>query len=361
MKKGNVLIMAGGTGGHVIPALSVAKELKVKGYQVHWLGSVQGIENDLVPDAGYPLHRITISGLRGNGLVKKLLAPFQLLKALWQTFKVFRMLKPKVAIGMGGFASGPGGLMALLLRVPLVIHEQNAIPGLTNSTLSKRATFLLQAFEGTFSALPSAKTVGNPVRQSIVDMPAPEERLANRLGDLNVLVVGGSLGAVAINDVLIEASQELTSAGINIWHQVGKRNYDAVKAGYASHGTTQVKVSDFIGNMADAYSWADVVLCRAGALTVSEIMSAGVASILVPYPYAVDDHQTANAQFLVGAKAGLLLPQNELSKEKLVTLLLELKSDRERVLAMSKSAKTLAKPDAAKTVTHYCIEALHGR
>lgn len=361
MKKGNVLIMAGGTGGHVIPALSVAKQLKVKGYQVHWLGSVQGIENDLVVDAGYPLHRISISGLRGKGAVKKLLAPFQLLKALWQTFRVFLAVKPKIAIGMGGFASGPGGLMSLLLRTPLVIHEQNAIPGLTNKTLSAKATFLLQAFDGTFPSRPSLKTVGNPVRQSIVDMPAPEERLAGRSGDLNVLVVGGSLGAVAINDVLIEAANELTTAGIQLWHQVGKRNYESVKLGYRNQGCGHIKVSDFIGNMADAYSWADVVVCRAGALTVSELMAAGVASVLVPYPFAVDDHQTENAKFLVNGSAGLLVPQAEFNKEKLVEMLQMFKADRDKVLSMSKSARSLAKPDAAKTVTHYCVEAIHGR
>lgn len=211
MKKNNVLIMAGGTGGHVIPALSVARELMLKGYQVHWLGSLQGIENDLVPDAGYPLHRISVSGLRGNGIVKLLFAPFQLVRALWQTFFVFMKVKPVLTLGMGGFASGPGGLMALLLRKPLVIHEQNAIAGMTNSLLSRFAKPLLQAFPNTFKSRKNLHTVGNPVRQSIVEIAAPALRLANRNGPLNVLVVGGSLGAVAINNVMIETQSTYLS------------------------------------------------------------------------------------------------------------------------------------------------------
>ena len=358
MEKNNVMIMAGGTGGHVIPALSVAKELKTKGYHVHWLGSIKGIENDLVPDAGYTLHRISVTGLRGNGLLKTLLAPLQIMRALWQTFKVYRQVKPVMALGMGGFASGPGGLMAYLLRVPLVIHEQNAIAGMTNSILSGMATYLLQAFEGTFIAKKKAKSVGNPVRQSIATLLEPEARLASHTDGLNVLVVGGSLGAVAINNVMIEAAA-LADNNIHVWHQTGKRNYEAVKAGYQAAGVTNVKVSDFIADMAKAYEWADVVVCRSGALTVSEMMAAGVASILIPFPFAVDDHQTANGQFLVNAGAAKLKPQSELNAQNLLEELNHLRENRELLIEMSKAARSLAKPDSAKVVAKYCIEAIN--
>lgn len=358
MAKNNVMIMAGGTGGHVIPALSVAKELKAKGFNVHWLGSVQGIENDLVPDAGYTLHRISVTGLRGNGLLKTLLAPLQILRALWQTFKVYRQVKPVMALGMGGFASGPGGLMAYLLRVPLVIHEQNAIPGMTNTILSGMSTYLLQAFEGTFSEKKKAKSVGNPVRQSIVTLPEPSARLENHTSGLNVLVVGGSLGAVAINNVMIEAAA-MTDENIHIWHQTGKRNFEAVKSGYQTAGVTNVKVSDFIADMAKAYEWADVVVCRSGALTVSEMMAAGVAAILIPYPFAVDDHQTANGQFLVNAGAAKLKAQSELNAQNLLEELNHLRDNRELLIEMSNAARSLAKPDSAKIVAKYCIEAIN--
>ncbi len=358
MKKNNVLIMAGGTGGHVIPALSVARELMHKGYQVHWLGSIKGIENDLVVDAGYPLHRISISGLRGNGLLKMLLAPFQIIKALWQTFKVYRRVKPVMALGMGGFASGPGGLMAVFLRIPLVVHEQNAVAGLTNKILSRFANTVLQAFNNAFSASKKTHTVGNPVRSSIVEIKQPSERLNNRQGPLNVLVVGGSLGAVALNNVVIDmmAVQQET---INLWHQTGSRNYDVVKQSYEDKKIDEVKVSAFIADMAHAFSWADVVICRAGALTVSELMAAGVASILVPYPHAVDDHQTANGQFLVNLDAAIMRPQSQLTAQSLLDELLELHQDRSRLLTMSCASRTLAKPDSAKVVANYCLEVIH--
>lgn len=362
MKKENVLIMAGGTGGHVIPALSVAKQLREKGYQVHWLGSVRGIENDLVPDTGYELHRISVAGLRGNGIAKLLLAPFQLLRALWQTFKVFKKIKPKMALGMGGFASGPGGLMAWLLRVPLVIHEQNAIPGMTNKVLSNRATYLLQAFANTFKR-EDVKTVGNPVRANIAGISDPEVRLSVRSSDqLNVLVVGGSLGAVAINNAMIDFLKSIPQdSGIFVHHQVGKRNYETVKKDYEEAGISsdQAKVSAFIADMAAEFAWADVVVCRAGALTVCELMAAGVASVLVPYPFAVDDHQTANAKFLSDAGAGILCPQTELTAEFLTAKLTELKQNKQALLNMSNAARSLAKPDSAKVVANYCMSAIN--
>ena len=358
MEKGNVMIMAGGTGGHVIPALSVAGELKAKGYDVHWLGSIKGIENDLVPDAGYELHRISVTGLRGNGILKTLLAPFQILRALWQAFRVFRKVKPVMALGMGGFASGPGGFIAYLLRIPLVIHEQNAIPGMTNKILSSMAKFLLQAFEGTFEASKQPKSVGNPVRKNIVNMAEPSERLASHTEQLNVLVVGGSLGAVAINNVMVEL-MSLQPSHIQVWHQTGKRNYETVKQAYQDANVDNVKVSAFITDMAEAYQWADVVICRSGALTVSEMMSAGVASILVPFPFAVDDHQTANGMFLVNAGAAKLKQQSELSAESLLKELKGLQANRESILEMSLAARSLSKPDSAQVVAKYCIEAIN--
>jgi UDP-N-acetylglucosamine--N-acetylmuramyl-(pentapeptide) pyrophosphoryl-undecaprenol N-acetylglucosamine transferase len=362
MKKNNVLIMAGGTGGHVIPAISVARELTLKGYTVHWLGSIKGIENDLVPGAGYKLHRITITGLRGNGLFKTLSAPFQLARAMWQTLKVFIEVKPVMALGMGGFASGPGGLMAVLSRTPLVIHEQNAIPGMTNKALSRFAKPLLQAFDGAFNSIKGVETVGNPVRSTITKLDPPALRLANRDMGLNVLVVGGSLGAVAINNVLIDTMALLPSSMVvNVWHQTGKRNYENVKKGYQAVNVDLVKVSAFIADMAEAYKWADIVICRSGALTVSELMSAGVASILVPYPFAVDDHQTANGQFLVNAGAAILTPQSEFTCEYLTEEFKRLLNSRDNILKMSIAARTLAKPSSAKTVANYCIEAAHGR
>ena len=358
MKKNNVLVMAGGTGGHVIPALSVARELTNKGYQVHWLGSIKGIENELVVDAGYPLHRISISGLRGGGVAKLLLAPLQIMKALWQTFKVYRQVKPVMCLGMGGFASGPGGLMAWLLRVPLVVHEQNAVAGFTNRLLSGMATTILQAFDNAFASRKKLHTVGNPVRSSIVDIAEPKKRLNDRQGPLNVLVVGGSLGAVALNNVVIDM-MGLQELKLNLWHQTGARNYDAVKAGYESTQIEDVKVSAFISDMAGAFAWADVVICRSGALTVSELMAAGVASILVPYPFAVDDHQTANGQFLVNLDGAIICQQADLTAQSLLEELTQLQQDRNRLMQMSCAARSLAKVDSAKVVTNYCIEVIH--
>jgi len=358
MKKNNVLVMAGGTGGHVIPALSVARELSNKGYQVHWLGSIKGIENELVVDAGYPLHRISISGLRGGGVTKLLLAPLQIMNALWQTFKVYRQVKPVMCLGMGGFASGPGGLMAWLLRVPLVVHEQNAVAGFTNRLLSGMATIILQAFDNAFAGRKKLHTVGNPVRSSIVDITEPKERLNDRQGPLNVLVVGGSLGAVALNNVVIDM-MGLQELNLNLWHQTGARNYDTVKAGYEAAQIESVKVSAFISDMAGAFAWADVVICRSGALTVSELMAAGVASILVPYPFAVDDHQTANGQFLVNLDGAIICQQADLTAPSLLEELTQLQQDRNRLMQMSCAARSLAKVDSAKVVTNYCIEVIH--
>ena len=294
-------------------------------------------------------------------MLKKFLAPFQLLRALWQTLKVFMQLKPKMALGMGGFASGPGGLMAWLLRVPLVVHEQNAIAGMTNKILSKKATKLLQAFDNTFEHK-GVKTVGNPVRTTIANIVEPKERLATHGDALNVLVVGGSLGAVAINNVLVDTMLQLPAdSNINLHHQVGKRNFESVKQAYMDAGIAKdhVKVSAFIADMAAEFTWADVVICRAGALTVCELMAAGVASILVPYPFAVDDHQTANARFLSDADAGLLCDQSEFTTGYLLNQLIQLQQNKSKLLDMSVAARNLAKPESAKVVANYCMGVMH--
>lgn len=359
--KQNVLLMAGGTGGHVFPALSCAALLTEKGYQVHWLGTPRGIENDLVPDAGYPLHRINIAGLRGNGRLSLLLAPFKLVRALWQARKIVKQLNPVFVLGMGGFVTGPGGLAAKLCGVPLIIHEQNAIAGLTNTLLSKIASPVLEAFPKTFESTKKRPVhwVGNPVRESIFSLGAPEHRMDGRSGKLNVLVVGGSLGALAINNVLPQALALLdeTIRPVVI-HQSGKNKLEDTKAAYENAGV-KGDIRTFIDGMDEAIGWADLVICRSGALTVSELAAAGVASILVPFPFAVDDHQTANGQFLVQSKGARMIQQTELTPQWLAEQLLEFSNNRALLIDMAEAARLQAKPDATQRCIDYCLEASH--
>lgn len=353
------LIMAGGTGGHVFPALATAEKLQAQGVHVEWLGSRHGIEADLVPAAGLKLHSIEVRGLRGKGKLSLLLAPFKLLIALWQALSVVRAVKPDVVLGMGGFASGPGGLAAWLLRIPLIIHEQNAVAGMTNKALSKLAKKVLEAFQGAFKSGLVTETVGNPVRGSILNLPEPEERFLNREGPLRLLVVGGSLGAKAINDLLPEVLADLPQEQRpEVWHQAGKRNIEETQQRYEALGVTECKVVPFIDDMAEAYSWADVVLCRAGALTVSELSNAGVASVLVPFPYAVDDHQTKNANYLAERDAAILIQQADLNKETLTALLTEQLNQRETLMEMANKALSLGKPEASDVVANVCLEAM---
>ncbi|WP_415897610.1 undecaprenyldiphospho-muramoylpentapeptide beta-N-acetylglucosaminyltransferase [Neptuniibacter sp. QD72_48] len=353
------LIMAGGTGGHVFPALATAEKLQAQGVHVEWLGSRHGIEADLVPAAGLKLHSIEVRGLRGKGKLSLLLAPFKLLIALWQALSVVRSVKPDVVLGMGGFASGPGGLAAWLLRIPLIIHEQNAVAGMTNKALSKLAKNVLEAFQGAFKSGLTTQTVGNPVRGSILDLPEPKERFSDREGPLRLLVVGGSLGAKAINDLLPEVLADLPmEQRPEVWHQAGKRNIEETQQRYEALGVTECKVVPFIDDMAEAYSWADVVLCRAGALTVSELSNAGVASVLVPFPYAVDDHQTKNANYLAERDAAILIQQADLNKETLTALLTEQLNQRETLMEMANKALSLGKPEASDVVASVCLEAM---
>ncbi|MFZ4789918.1 MAG: undecaprenyldiphospho-muramoylpentapeptide beta-N-acetylglucosaminyltransferase [Candidatus Competibacteraceae bacterium] len=351
-----VLIMAGGTGGHVFPALAAAECLRERGIPVTWLGVRTGLEATLVPKAGIPMEWIEVAGLRGTGWRRRGLTLFMLARALWQARAVLRRLQPAVVLGMGGFVSGPGGIMARWLGIPLVVHEQNAIAGLTNRILARWAQRVLEAFPGTFPPQRQAMTVGNPVRRTIADLPPPAERFAGREGRTRLLVLGGSQGALALNQRVPQALALLDAAERpEIWHQAGGRLQDAAQAAYHQAGIA-VRLTPFIDNMAEAYGWADVVLCRAGALTIAELAAAGVGAVLVPFPFAVDDHQTANARFLEQGGAALLIQQAELTTERLATLIRELSGARARLLRMAEAARRLAKIDAADQVATICLE-----
>ena len=343
-----VMIMAGGTGGHVYPALAVADELRARGVPVVWMGTRKGIEARLVPAANIEMEWLGVSGLRGKGVMTLLAAPVKLLHACYQAWQILRRRQPCAVLGMGGFVAGPGGLMARLMGKPLLIHEQNAVPGLTNRLLAKIATQVMQAFPGSFKQ--KSAHVGNPVRREIAALPSPEQRMKNREGALRLLVFGGSLGAAHLNAVVPEALAELDKK-IIVRHQSGEKNLQQTQLNYAN-AKVQAKVTAYIEDMADAYSWADIVLCRAGAMTIAELAAAGVASILVPYPHAVDDHQTANARYLSDQDAALLIPQNELDASRLRALLDEL--DRSRCLHMANRARQLGMPESTRIVAEYC-------
>jgi UDP-N-acetylglucosamine--N-acetylmuramyl-(pentapeptide) pyrophosphoryl-undecaprenol N-acetylglucosamine transferase len=345
------MIMAGGTGGHVFPALAVADYLRARDWRVVWLGAQTGMEATLVPQHGYELAPIRFAGLRGKGLLAKLLLPLNLLVAFWQSLRAIRAHKPDVVLGMGGYIAFPGGMMAALLGRPLAIHEQNSIAGLANRVLAGVADRILVAFPG---ALPKSEPTGNPVREAIARVPPPAQRFAGRAGPLRVLVVGGSLGAAALNERVPQAVA-LLPAGERpqIVHQSGVKHLDALRAGYAAAGVA-ADLQPFIEDMAQAYAEADVAICRAGATTVAELAAVGVASILVPFPFAVDDHQTTNARYLADAGAATLVQQRELTAEKLADTLRGL--TRERLLATAEKARALGKPDATRAVAEACME-----
>lgn len=351
----SVLIMAGGTGGHVFPALAAAQCLRDKGINVEWLGTRRGIEARLVTDANIALHEITVSGLRGKGLFGVIKAVFQVAGALLQTLKVLHRLKPVCVLGMGGFVAGPGGVAAWLSRRPLVIHEQNAVAGTTNTLLAKIASRVLLGYP---IGLGGSKGlhIGNPVRANIAGLPAPEQRAVGQRPTLRLLVLGGSLGAKPLNDLVplaLQAIQE--SERPEVWHQTGQQHIDVVQSSYQQHGVSG-RVDAFIDDMSEAYQWADLVLCRAGALTVAELTAVGVAAILVPLPHAIDDHQTENARWLVDNQAGLMLVQSTMTVERLVEILMAFHGDRQRLMAMAKAARALAKVDAAEQVAAQCLE-----
>ena len=352
-----VLIMAGGTGGHVFPALAVAAELSARGVAVAWLGTRRGLEARVVPQAGYPMETMRVSGLRGKGVLRLLLAPFMLSLALLQALVIQLRLRPRAVLGMGGFAAGPGGVIAWLLRRPLLVHEQNSVAGMTNRWLAPLARTVMEAFPGSLPARHNPLHTGNPVRTAITQVPAPEERFATRDGALRVLVIGGSLGARALNETVPAAVAQLASAkALQLHHQTGKDDVEKVRAAYAAEGV-DARVEAFVEDMAAAYAWADLVVCRSGALTVAELAVVGVASVLVPYPYATDDHQTGNARFLADAGAAILLPQSTLSADRLSGLLADFLQQRDMLRDMAGRARELALPDAARRVAELCLQA----
>ena len=359
MTQRRFLVMAGGTGGHVFPALATARRLQELGHEVQWLGSAGGMEERLIADTDIPLSVISVSGLRGKGRLALLLAPFRLIRALWQSLRVISKVRPDCVIGMGGFVTGPGGLSAWLTRRPLLVHEQNAVAGMTNRILARFAETVMEAFPGSFRNGVVTRCTGNPVRADVAAIPAPDERMAGRRGRVRVLVVGGSLGARAINEKMPAAVARLAEEKRpDIRHQCGERNHEAALAAYKSAGV-EVSVEPFIEDMAEAYAWADLVVCRAGALTISELCAAGVGALLVPFPHAVDDHQTRNADYMVKAGAALLMPQHKLTDELLADTLAELLGNPERIIDMARAAHTLARPDATERVVNYCLEAAH--
>ena len=347
-----LMIMAGGTGGHVYPAMAVADYLQALGWRIVWLCTQGGMENRLIEGKNYSKATITMRGVRGKGLLGWLVLPVKLAVAFKQSFAAIRKHQPSVVLGMGGFAAFPGGLMAKLLGKKLVIHEQNSIAGLTNKTLSLFADKVLAAFPSAFGD--KAALVGNPVRHEITQLLAPEVRYAARSGKLKLLVVGGSLGAAALNDVLPKALATLPeNTQFEVIHQAGEKHIDALQANYHGAGMT-ADTKAYIQNMAEMYAWADVVICRAGALTVAELACVGVASVLVPFPHAVDDHQTFNAKYLSDNGAAILIQQAEFNVAKASEMLRNL--TRESCLQMAIAAKKLAKPEATKTVAEICME-----
>jgi len=354
-----ILITAGGTGGHVFPALAVAHELRARGAKVMWLGTREGIESRLVPAAGIDIEYLKIRSLRGGGWLRWLLFPMQLNLAMLQAWRLLRRLRPDVVLAMGGYAAGPGSLMASLLRIPLVVHEQNAIAGLTNRWLARLADVLLAGFPGVFSDRHGVRVVGNPVRPEILAIEPPRQRFTGRTGRLRVLVIGGSQGAQILNNTLPEAIQHMPAEiRPEIWHQTGVRDEQAVATAYRAC-VTDARVSAFIDDMATAYAWADLVVCRAGAMTIAELAVAGVASLLVPLPHAADDHQTANAQYLATHHAAELVPQREFSPTRVAELLTDLVDNRETLLQMAEQARACAVTDATETVAGICLDAAH--
>lgn len=356
-----VLIMAGGTGGHVFPALAAARVLRERGFEPVWLGTQRGLEAKLVPPHQIPIEWVSVSGVRGKGFAAWFAAPFNLAQAVRQALAVMRRRNPVVVLGAGGFVSGPGGLAAWIARRPLVIHEQNAIAGMTNRVLARFARRVLEAFPKSFPDGVRADTVGNPVRREIVKIAPPEQRFAARDGALQVLIVGGSQGAARLNAV-VPAALALIDAGLRprIVHQAGERHVETAREAYRKHGV-EGEVSAFIDDMAAAYATADLVICRSGALTVSEIAAAGLPAIFVPFPAAVDDHQTRNARFLVDGGAALLIAERDLTPERLAQeLRTVLSGGRARLQQMAVAARARAITDADVRLADACVAAAGG-
>jgi UDP-N-acetylglucosamine--N-acetylmuramyl-(pentapeptide) pyrophosphoryl-undecaprenol N-acetylglucosamine transferase len=350
------LIMAGGTGGHIFPGLAVAEALRSSGWQVQWLGAPDSMESRLIPPRGFTLQTIDFSGVRGKGLVTLALLPLRLLKAFWQSIQVIRRVKPDVVIGLGGYISFPAGLMAVLLGKPLVLHEQNSVAGMANKVLATVADKVFTAFPGVFS---KGEWVGNPLRAEFLQQAPPSERFAGRSGPLNLLVVGGSLGAKALNDIVPKAVALLPIAQRpRITHQSGEKQIDALRANYAAAGV-EATLTPFIDNTAVAFAQADLIVCRAGASTVTEIAAVGAAALFVPFPFAVDDHQTTNARFLSDQGAAQLIAQKDLTPEGLASMLQ--KTELSALLFIGEKAKFMQKLNATEAVVQACESLTGGR
>jgi UDP-N-acetylglucosamine--N-acetylmuramyl-(pentapeptide) pyrophosphoryl-undecaprenol N-acetylglucosamine transferase len=343
-----ILIMAGGTGGHIFPGLAVAQQMRAAGWDVVWMGARGGMEERLVPRHGYRTAWIRARAARGKGLLQKLLLPANLRYSFWESARYIRRLKPDVVLGLGGYVAFPGGMMASLLDRPLALHEQNAIAGLANRVLAQVSDKVMVAFP---DALKRAEWTGNPVRSEIAAIDPPENRFQGRKGPMRLLVVGGSLGAQALNEAVPKAISLLQDKPIVV-HQAGEKHLETLKANYAAAAVHGELVA-FIEDMARRYAEADLVVCRAGAVTIAELSAGGMASILVPFPHAVDDHQTANARFLADRGAAILIQQRDLSPQKLAELIRTL--DRTKLLEMARKARALGKPDAARVVAERCM------
>jgi UDP-N-acetylglucosamine--N-acetylmuramyl-(pentapeptide) pyrophosphoryl-undecaprenol N-acetylglucosamine transferase len=350
-KQKTALVMAGGTGGHIFPGLAVAEALREAGWQVHWLGAPNSMEHDLVPTRGFAFEPVAFGGVRGKGIQTLALLPLRLLRAFWQSLQVVRRVKPDVVLGLGGYISFPGGMMASLWGKPLVLHEQNSVPGMANRILSQLADRVFTAFPDVFK---TGQWVGNPLRRAFTEQASPAERFAGRSGPLRLLVVGGSLGAKALNDIVPQALALMSpDKRPVVTHQSGAKQIDALRSNYQAAGVV-AELTPFIDDTASAFAQADVVICRAGASTVTELASVGVAALFVPFPFAVDDHQTTNAQFLVGAGGGWLMPQAELTAQGLADWLGGL--DRAQLLAVADKASAQKKNQATREVLMACEE-----
>ena len=352
-----ILVMAGGTGGHVFPALAVAEALRARGEQVVWLGTRAGIEARVVPAAGIAIEWLNVQGLRGKGLSTLLLAPFRLLRACWQALRILRRTRPRAVLGMGGFVSGPGGLMAWILKIPLFLHEQNAIVGLTNRILSRFATAVFVAFPQAAAAIAGSECIGNPVRSGFSQVQEPAARLQARIDQpLQLLVIGGSLGAAALNRILPLAIACLdVGQRPLVRHQCGEKHLQACQQNYAQ-ARVNAEVVSFIEDMPEAYAWADLVVCRAGALTVAELSAVGLASLLIPFPYAVDNHQYHNALYLQQLDAAQVLPEDQLSPESLALKLKFFQQNRELLVQMAQNARAGFMADADERLAAAVIE-----
>ena len=342
------MIAAGGTGGHVFPALAVANELKSRDVSVVWVGTQRGMESTLVPQWGYPIRTLTVSALRGRGLLSRLRGGARLIVSLFQSFKLMRSEAPQAVLGMGGYVAGPVCVVARLCNKRTVMHEQNAVAGFTNRLIKNFATIVLEAVPGTFDKKVKAIHTGNPVRNEILLLPGPEQRMKNRSGPIRILLIGGSQGAQSLNQVFPKALK-LMGQDIAVRHQAGAGNKLETRKAY--EGCVQeVEALEFIGDMAEAYAWADLLVCRAGAMTVAEIAAVGLASVLVPYPYAVDDHQTANGRFLVEAGAAVMIQESNLSAKALAEQLTKLVTDRGHLITMASNARNVSRRNATELV-----------